>query len=164
MAQDDETLRLTLMRVTIVEAANMVAPEGQPVRPYVTLRASCQLGQTRVSGGFKWSGLRDDHGGSSGSSRARARPGCAWRQSFDVVVRQQPASADLEDVLSLRLMSYQVSNLYPAVECTLSRASTCLRLTENVPPLLGYPEGCAAGQSRFSAGDLWGCLSRTRRR
>jgi hypothetical protein len=123
MSKSEES-RLTLMRITVVEAANMVVSEGQPVRPYVTIRAGCQLGQTRVSGGFKWGGLRDGSGGassisSSSGSGGRVRPGCAWRQSFDMVVRQQPASVDLEDILSLRLMSYQVAD-----KCSWAHTST----------------------------------------
>lgn len=112
----DET-RLTLMRISVVEAVNILAPEAQPIRPYITIRVGSQLGQTKVSGGFKWGGLREGSSsnsssasGRSGSISGRSRPSCSWCQSFDMVVRQRPASIDLEDIVSLRLMSYQVAD------------------------------------------------------
>lgn len=71
-------------------------PDGQACRPYVSIRVGSQLGQTKLAGGFKWNGQR--------IGRA-----CGWYQSFDLVVRQRPNPADLEDILSLRLLSYQVN-------------------------------------------------------
>ena len=113
MARHEEESRLTLMRISVVEAANILTPEAQPIRPYVSIRVGSQLGQTKVSGGFKWGGLREGSSSnsasvSSGSISGRFRPSCSWCQSLDMIVRQHPANIDFEDMVSLRLMSYQV--------------------------------------------------------
>jgi hypothetical protein len=100
-----EELRLTLLRITVVEAKNLVLPEGHQIKPYVSVRVGNQLGQTRTAGG-RWTG------GINQPARAAAQggpKGCAWHQSFDLVVRQSPRPADLEDVLTLRLLSYQLA-------------------------------------------------------
>lgn len=73
----------------------MVMPEGQACRPYVSIRVGSQLGQTKLAGGFKWNG-------------SKVGKACGWYQSFDLVVRQRPDPSDLEDILSLRMLSYQV--------------------------------------------------------
>ena len=62
-----------MFRVTIVEAKHLKPPPGHPSRPYVTCRVGKQYGQTKLAGGFSFTGERHDLPGSA----------CTWNQSFD---------------------------------------------------------------------------------
>lgn len=77
-----------------VQVKNLALPAGQQCRPYMTLRVGSQHGQTRVA----------EKGG-----RGRASNSWAWHQSFDAVVRRRPRAEDLEDLLTLRLLSYSIA-------------------------------------------------------
>ena len=86
---------LSLLRVTVVQAKNLIIPDNQPCRPFVSIRVGTQYGNTKLAGGFKWSGQQEVT--------------CEWMQTFDLVVRQVPTEEDLGDLLALRVMSYQMA-------------------------------------------------------
>jgi hypothetical protein len=99
--QSIDSVRLTLLRITIVEAKNLALLERshQHLRPYVALRAGQQHGQTRVSTSWHLHGDR----------RTASTCDVTWNQSFDLVLRQHPNSVDLEDFLSIRVLNYHMA-------------------------------------------------------
>ena len=88
-----------ILRVAIVEAKHLVVPDGHACRPYVACRIGSQHGQTRVASGFRWG--NEKNGGA-----------CEWRQHFDFIVHRHddPRRRHFEDVLALRVLSFQVSS------------------------------------------------------
>jgi hypothetical protein len=135
---------LSLLRITVVEAKNLVISHNQTCRPFVSVRVGSQYGNTRVAGCFKWSGQQKE-------------VTCEWKQSFCLVVRQEPIEEDLGDVLALRVMSYQMARkdiCLGKADISVATLGNPMRPPQTGVILLRGERGCRRSSCGLNRGNL----------